>query len=215
MKISAGRPDRWDMAASVQESRPRSSLDAWLVLSPAEFEDSIERIVGEKSDRLMEGAFGEFRRLANKFHGHADTSAAPEIGTEGDVLFRGYAEAVIKQSDGAGRADGGYNRGNGGPGRLSDNIADSAADLPGLALGPRSLVIDSAMEQAFEVLKGFERRVNRNRYGNGVFDARQHAKTPQVGGLCADSQGKTRANVPLLKVEQLALDVEPATIAAQ
>jgi hypothetical protein len=37
------------------------------------------------------------------------------------------------------------------------------------------------MEQAFEILKGLECHVNRNRDTNGVLDARQHTSPPTRG----------------------------------
>src|SRR6266481_4902188 len=37
----------------------------------------------------------------------------------------------------------------------------------------------------------------------------------RVGGLCADSERKTRAQIGLLQIEQFALDVESATVSAE
>jgi len=147
--------------------------------APAERGYGVKRVLGEKSDRFLDIAFGQFGRRADKVHGHADARAASEIGPECDVLFSGNAETVVEQADGAGWTDGGHYRGNGGPDRLNDNIAEAAAYLPGHALDPRCFVVNSAMEQAFEILKGLERHVNRNRDTNGVLDARQHARPPR------------------------------------
>src|SRR5216684_4160045 len=139
------------MAASVQESRRMSSLNDLAQLpvgslagrrreaAPAERGYGVKRVLGEKSDRFLDIAFGQFGRRADKVHGHADARAASEIGPECDVLFSGNAETVVEQADGAGWTDGGYYRGNGGPDRLNDNIAEADAYLPGRA--PRSTTL--------------------------------------------------------------------------
>ena len=163
--------------------------------APAERGCGLKRVLGEKSDRFMDIAFGQFGRRADKVHGHADSRAASEIGTECDVLFSGNAETVVEQADGAGGTDGGHYRGNGGPDRLNDNIAQTAADLPWIALDPRDVVVGSAMEQAFEILKGLERHFHRNWNRDRVLDARQHARPPHVAEIMRRFRGEDKAEL--------------------
>src|SRR5271169_5181372 len=108
------------MAASVQQSRRRSSA-AYLGDQPlfrsltggrggaplAEERHAVECVLDDKSDRVMNGAFGELGRFANQIHGHADARDAWEIGTEVNILFSGNAESVIEQADGVRWIDGG------------------------------------------------------------------------------------------------------------
>src|SRR5271169_1912233 len=103
---------------------------------------------------------------------------------------------MIDQANRAGWTDGGHNGRNRGTDGLNDYVTESATWLPGLALNPRSFIVNSAMQQAFEILKGLERRVNRNRDGNRVLNARQHGSPSHTRRrLCPDSQRKTRANI--------------------
>ena len=138
-----------------------------------------------------------------------------EIGTEGDVLLRGHTQSVIKEINGARRADGGKNAGDRGAHRFQQHIAQAAANLPWRSVRPDGGFINSAIQKAIEILKGAESFIHWRRYGNGVVDVQRHTLTLHLGGLCADPERKTRMNVRLLEVEKLTFDVESAAIATQ
>jgi hypothetical protein len=202
------------MAASVQEDCCGSSRSLlWL---PAESGHGIEGVAGHKSYGINDCFFRQLGRLADEIHGHSNTCAALEVGAEGDMLFRGDSQSVIKQAYRARGANGHYHARNRGSDRLSNHITKTAADLPGRTFYPRSFVEDSAMQQAFEIEESLKRGVDRNWDGHRIFDAWQHGILPHTRRrLCADSQGKTRMNTSLLEVEQFALDVETSAVSAQ
>ena len=126
----------------------------------------------------MYSAFGKFGGLAHQIHSHANPRAAFEIGPERDILFGGNAQGMIEQADRARRTDGSYDCGNRGRDRLNDDVSYAAANLPRLAFDPRSFVVNSAMKQAFKILKSLERRIDWNRDRNGILDTRAACETP-------------------------------------
>src|SRR5580765_8026309 len=63
--------------------------------------------------------------------------------------------------------------------RLGYDVADAAADLPGIALDPRNLIIDFRVEQTFQITEGAKRQFNRNRHDHGIVRPRQHGPTPR------------------------------------
>src|SRR2546425_3562781 len=100
--------------------------------------------------------------------------------------------------------------------RLGYDVADAAADLPGATLDPRNLFVDFPVKQTFQITEGAKRQFNRNRHDHGIVSPRQHGPhSKRVGGLCADSERKTRAQIGLLQIEQFELKVESATVAAE
>src|SRR5712691_11314640 len=100
--------------------------------------------------------------------------------------------------------------------RFGYDVADAAADLPRITLDPRNLFVDFPVKQTFQITEGAKRQFNRNRHDHGIVSPRQHGPHPRrVGGLCADSELKTRAQIGALQIEQFALDVESATVAAE
>src|SRR5450755_3986885 len=177
----------------------------------------------------MEGGFGKLGRFAHQVHRHANARAAFEIGTEGDVLFRRNSESMIEQADGSRRTDGTHHRGNDRLNGANDDIPEPATNLPGLALDPRGLVIDSAMQQPFEILEAVKRRVDWYRQRYRVFDPGRHGTPPiQWARLCTHSKWKARLvrervvrsamdrnRIALLHIQQPAFEIKTATITAQ
>src|SRR6266436_3183321 len=63
--------------------------------------------------------------------------------------------------------------------RLCYDVADAAADLPGIALDPRNLIVDFPVKQTFQITEGAKCQFNRNRHDHGIVSPRQHGTHPK------------------------------------
>ena len=168
---------------SVQESRERFGRSVTRCGRTAPLiavrDHRVESVFHEKGDCFLNDAFGLFGRLAHAFQCHAHARAALEIGTEGDMLFGGDAQGVVEQGDRTWWTHGIHHGGNCCLDGFDHDVAQAAADLPGLAFDEQSFVVNSAMKQAIEVLEGEKGCIDLHGDTNRIVETRQHGPTPQ------------------------------------
>jgi hypothetical protein len=152
------------MAASVQEygRSARSLADA----PAAKGNEVIEQILRDELERAENLILRQLKRLANEIHGHSNFRSPVWGGSEIDVLLGGNSEAVIEDVNGTGRGDRADDRGDNCVDRLHYYVTRAAANLPRLALDPRSFFVDAMVEQAFVIQESSERVVHGNRDDN-------------------------------------------------
>src|SRR5262249_35514046 len=115
----------------------------------------------KEDDRLLHDIIRQIGRLTYKVHGHTNAGVRV-LRYEHCLLFSCYAKGVIEQGNKVGGITGVDDSSDGRLEGVCNEIANSAANFPGLAFGPRSFIVDSAVKKALEVCKSAKRQFRRD-----------------------------------------------------